>query len=51
MTQPDDVPVEIDDEQAGLDPTQVNAATAEADEADLIEQATTIPVPDDDFDR
>jgi hypothetical protein len=51
MTQPDDLPVEVDDEEAGLDATQVNAATADANEADLIEQATTIPVPDDDFDR
>jgi len=52
MTQPDDIPVEVDDEEAGLDPEQVDTARkSEANEADLIEQATTVPVPDDDFDR
>ena len=49
MTHPDDIPVESDDEQAGLDPSGVSAARmADADEADLIEQATAIPVADDD---
>ena len=49
MTHPDDIPVDIDDEQAGLDPSEVSAARrTDADEADLIEQATAIPVVDDD---
>ncbi len=52
MTQPDDIPVEVDDEEAGLDPSQVNAARkTDANEADLIEQATVVPVVDDEFDR
>jgi hypothetical protein len=51
MTQPDDVPVEID-EEAGLDPSEVDPArTLDANEADLIEQATVVPVPDEEFDR
>lgn len=49
MTQPDDRPVDADDEDAGLDPFEVGS---EADEADLIEQATAVPLADDDgFDR
>ena len=49
MTHPDDIPVDTDDEDAGLDPFEV---AAEADEADLIEQATAVPHRDDeDFDR
>ena len=49
MTHPDDIPVDTDDEDAGLDPFEVDA---EADEADLIEQATAVPLADDDgFDR
>lgn len=52
MTQPDDIPVGGDDEDAGLDPSEVSAErTSDADEADLIEQATVVPVEDDDFDR
>ena len=52
MTQPDDIPVDGDDEEAGLDPEQVSSArTADADEADLIEQATAVPVGDDEFER
>lgn len=52
MTHPDDIPVEGDDEEAGLDPSQVSTRTSDADEADLIEQATAVPVGDDDgFDR
>jgi hypothetical protein len=51
MTDPD-IPVEGDDEEAGVDPSLVSAARAsEANEADLIEQATVVPVEDDDFDR
>ena len=49
MTHPDDIPVEGDDEQSGLDPSEVSAARrTHADEADLIEQATAIPLVDDD---
>jgi len=49
MTHPDDIPVDTDDEDAGLDPFEV---ASEADEADLIEQATAVPLGDDDgFDR
>ena len=52
MTQPDDVPVELDDEEAGLDPAEVNAERkSHANEADLIEQATAVPVADEEFDR
>ena len=40
MTDPDEFPVDSDDEEAGLDPAEVTAAREdEADEADLIEQA------------
>jgi hypothetical protein len=49
MTHPDDIPVGGDDDEAGLDPSAVSAARrTDADEADLIEQATVIPVADDD---
>ncbi len=50
MTYPDDIPVDNGDEEAGLDPAEVGA---EADEADLIEQAIAVPFGDDDrgFDR
>ena len=52
MTHPDDVPVEVDDEEAGLDPSEVSAARkSDADEADLIEQATAVPIVDEEFDR
>jgi hypothetical protein len=52
MTQPDDIPVDVDEEEAGLDPSQVDPARkADANEADLIEQATVVPVADDDFER
>jgi hypothetical protein len=53
-TYPDDLPVDRDDEDAGLDPSGVtDARAAEADEADLIEQAMAIPLGDDErgFDR
>ncbi len=51
MSHPD-IPVEGNDEEAGLDPSMVSAARAsEANEADLIEQATVVPVEDDGFDR
>jgi hypothetical protein len=49
MTHPDDIPVDTDNEDAGLDPFEIGS---EANEADLIEQATAIPLGDDDgFDR
>jgi hypothetical protein len=49
MTHPDNRPVDADDEDAALDPFEIGS---EADEADLIEQATAIPLRDDDgFDR
>jgi hypothetical protein len=49
MTHPDDSPVDAEDEDAGLDPFEIGS---EGDEADLIEQATSIPLGDDDgFDR
>ena len=52
MTQPDDIPVDVDDEEAGLDPSEVDPArTVDANEADLIEQATAVPVADDEFER
>jgi hypothetical protein len=48
MTHPDDDPVD-DDDDAGLDPFEIGS---EANEADLIEQATAVPLGDDDgFDR
>jgi hypothetical protein len=52
VTHPDDFPIESDDEDAGLDPTKVSAArAADADEADLIEQATAVPLDDEAFDH
>jgi hypothetical protein len=49
MTHPDDIPVATDEDDAGPDEIEVDA---EADEADLIEQATPVPHRDDeDFDR
>jgi hypothetical protein len=48
MTYPDDLPVDSDEDEAGLDPSQVSSARADADEADLIEQATAVPIGDDD---
>ena len=53
-TYPDDLPVDSDDDESGLDPSGVTAArAAEASEADLIEQAIAIPSGDDEhgFDR
>ena len=48
MTHPDDIPV-VTDEDAARDEFEVGA---DADEADLIEQATAVPHRDDeDFDR
>jgi hypothetical protein len=48
MTHPDDIPV-VTDEDAARDEFEVGV---EADEADLIEQATAVPHRDDeDFDR
>ncbi len=53
MTHPDDIPVDSDEDEAGLDAARINPArAAEADEADLIEQATVVPLDDDrGFDR
>jgi len=54
MTVPDDIPVDGDDEDLDFDPSRITAAReAEANEADLIEQAMTIPSGDDErgFDR
>ncbi|RDH79399.1 hypothetical protein DVS77_06705 [Mycolicibacterium moriokaense] len=58
VTHPDDFPIErddpvdSDDENAGLDPSRVSVArSADADEADLIEQATAVPLDDDAFDH
>jgi hypothetical protein len=49
MTYPDDIPVDSDDEESGLDVARVSEArSAEADEADLIEQAIAVPLGDDD---
>ncbi len=49
MTHPDDNLIDADDDDAGLDPFEIGT---EADEADLIEQATAVPLGDDDgFDR
>ena len=53
MTYPEDRPVD-GDEEAGLDPLSVNTGlAADADEADLIEQAIAVPQGEDDrgFDR
>ena len=53
-TNPDDLPVDSDDEEAEWDPSGItDALAAEADEADLIEQAMTVPSGDDErgFDR
>jgi hypothetical protein len=54
MTYPNDMLVEDDDEERLLDPSLVTAArAAEANEADLIEQAIAVPEGDDErsFDR
>ncbi len=53
MTHPDDIPVDSEDEETGLDAERVTAArAAEADEADVIEQQTVVPVDDEGgFDR
>jgi hypothetical protein len=37
-------------DEAGLDPTHITTTQAwDANEADLIEQATSVPLPDDDY--
>lgn len=52
MTYPDEMPVDGDDEEAGLDTAEVSEAqAAEANEADLIEQSIAVPLGEDDFDR
>ncbi len=52
MTYPDEMPIDSDDEQAGLDPAEVSAArSSDANEADLIEQSIAVPLGDDEFDR
>ena len=51
MTYPDEMPVDGDDDQAGLDASEVRAARSDANEADVIEQSIAVPIPDDDFDR
>lgn len=49
MTHPDDIPVDVGDEEPGLDADSVSEARAnEADEADLIEQAIAVPPGDED---
>ena len=49
MTHPDDNLVDADDDEPALDPFEIGS---DADEADLIEQATAVPLGDDDgFDR
>jgi hypothetical protein len=42
------IPVDTDIEEDGLDPTRVPDAT-DADEADLIDQAISVPLPADDY--
>ena len=45
-------PVETGDDEPGLDPTRLaDADTAAADAADLLDQAVSIPLPDDDYDE
>lgn len=51
MTYPDEMPVDADDDQAGLDPSEVRAARTDANEADVIEQSIAVPLGDDDFER
>jgi hypothetical protein len=54
MTVPDDIPVDSDDEDLDFDPSRITPAReAEANEADLIEQAFAVPSGDDEhgFDR
>jgi hypothetical protein len=52
MTNPDEIPVDSDDEEAGLDPSRITAArAADANEADLIEQATAVPPGDEERER
>jgi hypothetical protein len=54
MTVPDDIPVDGDDEDLAFDPSRITPAReAEANEADLIEQAFAVPSGDDEhgFDR
>jgi hypothetical protein len=51
MTSPDEMPIDSDDEQPELDATEVSAAQADANEADVIEQSIAVPLGDDDFDR
>ncbi|WP_422746818.1 hypothetical protein ACN27E_04290 [Mycobacterium sp. WMMD1722] len=49
------IPVDVDDEEGGLDPARVALSRHfDADEADLIEQSIAVPLADDDdpdFDR
>ncbi|OBF96266.1 hypothetical protein A5790_06200 [Mycobacterium sp. 852002-51152_SCH6134967] len=43
------IPVDPTVDEAGLDPTHIaNRSDAEANLADLIDQAISVPVPDDD---
>jgi hypothetical protein len=54
MTVPDDIPVDGGDEDLDFDPSRITPAReAEANEADLIEQAFAVPSGDDEhgFDR
>ena len=52
MTYPDEMPVDRDEEGDVVDASQVSAAlTADASEADVIEQAIAVPLGEDDFDR
>lgn len=47
------IPIDVSDEDAALDAARVTISReADASEADLIDQAITVPLPDDpDFDR
>jgi hypothetical protein len=46
------IPIEVSDEEVGLDAVRATVSRdSEADEADLIEQATAVPDDDWEFDR
>ena len=46
------IPVDTGDDDQGLDPARLaDATTVDADPADLLDQAASIPQPDDDYDE
>ena len=44
------IPIDVSADEEGLDPTQLtNASTMDANPADLIDQAISVPLPADDY--